>query len=167
MNSIVEEQQQQKMRCLKTLSNKLQFRHTSCRQLQMVNSYHTNEREFSNNWHKITRRSANPKKIYSAYFKTVLHTSHQTWVNVLASCLHKLKPADNYFVVQTFYTSLSDHQRLNQNPFHQWGGASYFSYPCLSMDAEENDVSVTSALSPDLSLLWYWDPWHHLPTEWM
>ena len=54
MNSIVEEQQQQKMPCLKAFSNKLQFRHTSCRQLQMVNSYHSNEREFSNNWHKIT-----------------------------------------------------------------------------------------------------------------
>ena len=50
MNSMVEEQQQQKMRCLKNFSDKLQFRHTSCRQLQ----YHSIEREFSNNWHKIT-----------------------------------------------------------------------------------------------------------------
>ena len=54
MNYIVEEQQQQKMRYVKTFSNKLKFGHTSCRQLQMVNSYHSIETEFSNNWHKIT-----------------------------------------------------------------------------------------------------------------
>ena len=50
MNSMAEEQQQQKMRCLKNFADKLQFRHTSCRQLQ----YHSIEREFSNNFHKIT-----------------------------------------------------------------------------------------------------------------
>ena len=82
----------------------------------------------------------------------------------------KLKQADNCFLVQTFHISLSDHQQLNQNPFHQWVDASYFSYGLLSMysmDAKEHDVSVTWALSPDLSLHWCWDPWHHLPTEWM
>ena len=48
MNSMVEEQQQQKMRCSKNFSNKLQFRHTSCRQLHAI---HSIERECSNNWH--------------------------------------------------------------------------------------------------------------------